>query len=306
MQPLVTIAIPAFKATYLCESIASVLTQTYSNIEVVIVNDQSPADLASIVKAFNDPRIRYFVNEKNLGASDPTANWNECLRQAEGDFFCLLCDDDLYAPSFVEELVRLSERHPGCDVFRSGVRIVDAKGEETDFFPASPEWETVEDYMWHVYRGLRRQTVSEFMLRRSAMKQAGGYTSLPYAWGSDYLSIYRFAEKGGIASTGLRLTTFRDRGANLSSNHENMDDKLLAFKEYLRQTKEIIAKQQFALADKIVPCIDQHYRQAVVDHMLEADSEAFFRIIANPKQFGITGAIMRRFLIQKLIKKSKR
>lgn len=306
MQPLVTIAIPAYKATYLCESIASALTQTYADIEVIVVNDQSPADLASIVKAFNDPRIRYFVNAKNLGAKDPTANWNECLRLAQGEFFCLLCDDDLYAPTFVEELVRLSERHPDCDVFRSGVRVVDAKGQETDFFPASPEWETLEDYMWHVYRGLRRQTISEFMLRRSALEKAGGYSSLPYAWGSDYLTIYRLAEEGGIASTGLRLTTYRDSGSNLSSDHENMDDKLLAFKEYIRQTAEMIKERNFAHADKILPCIEQHYSQAVVDHMLEADTEAFFRIIANPKLFGVTGSILRRYLIQKLKTKTKR
>ena len=183
---------------------------------------------------------------------------------------------------------------------------MDAKGQETDFFPASPEWETLEDYMWHVYRGLRRQTISEFMLRRSALEKAGGYSSLPYAWGSDYLTIYRLAEEGGIASTGLRLTTYRDSGSNLSSDHENMDDKLLAFKEYIRQTAEIVKERNFAHADKILPCIEQHYSQAVVDHMLEADTEAFFRIIANPKLFGVTGSILRRYLIQKLKTKTKR
>lgn len=300
MQPLVTIAIPAYKATYLCESIAAALTQTYQNIEVLVVNDCSPADIASIVKAFNDPRIRYFVNKENLGAKDPTANWNECLRLAEGEFFCLLCDDDLYAPTFVEELVGLSERHPHCNVFRSGVRVVDAKGTETDSFPASPEWETVEDYMWHIYRGLRRQTISEFMLRRSAVLQLGGYVALPYAWGSDYLSTFKFGLSGGIASTGLRLTTFRDSGANLSSDNDNMDDKLLAFKEYIRQTKEIIKDEKFERADDILPYIDSHYDNAVIDHMLEADAEAFFRIIANPKLFGVTTRIFFKYLYRKL------
>ena len=300
MQPLVTIAIPAYKATYLCESIAAALTQTYSNIEVLVVNDCSPADIASIVKAFNDSRIRYFVNKENIGANDPTANWNECLRLAQGEFFCLLCDDDLYAPTFVEELVRLSERHPRCNVFRSGVRIVDAKGVETDSFPGSPEWETVEDYMWHIYRGLRRQTISEFMLRRDAIVQMGGYTSLPYSWGSDYLSIYKFALEGGIASTGLRLTTYRDSGSNLSADKNNMDDKLLAFKEYLCQTKEIISGRKFERAEAILPYIDTYYDNAIIDHLLEADAEAFFRIIANPKMFGVTPRIFFRYLYRKL------
>lgn len=300
MQPLVTIAIPAYKATYLCESIAAALTQTYPNIEVVIVNDHSPADLSTIVKAFNDPRIRYFVNEQNLGAKDPSANWNECLRKAQGEFFCLLCDDDSYAPTFVETLVQLAERHPHCHVFRSGVRVINKEGEETDFFPSSPEWESVEDYMWHVYRGLRRQTISEFMFRREAMVQAGGYTPLPYAWGSDYLSVYRIAGDGGIASTGLRLTTYRDTGENLSSNQQNMDEKLLAFKEYIRQTKDIIHDGHFSHSALILPAIERYYQNAAIGHMLEADSEALFRIIFNRKQYDLKGRSLLRYLLKKI------
>jgi len=130
--------------------------------------------------------------------------------------------------------------------------------------------------------------------------QLGGYVALPYAWGSDYLSTFKFGLSGGIASTGLRLTTFRDSGANLSSDNDNMDDKLLAFKEYIRQTKEIIKDEKFERADDILPYIDSHYDNAVIDHMLEADAEAFFRIIANPKLFGVTTRIFFKYLYRKL------
>ena len=62
MSPHVTIAIPAFKAAYLSDSIASALAQTYDNIEVVVVNDKSPDDIDSVIGHFNDPRLRYCVN----------------------------------------------------------------------------------------------------------------------------------------------------------------------------------------------------------------------------------------------------
>ena len=64
-RPLVSIAIPAYKARHLHESLASALSQTYENIEVVVVNDQSPEDVASVVSQFDDPRIRYFENKEN-------------------------------------------------------------------------------------------------------------------------------------------------------------------------------------------------------------------------------------------------
>ena len=68
MDPdLVTIVIPAYKSTYLREAIDSALAQDYKNIELVIVNDKFPNDIDSIVQSYNDARIRYYVNERNLG-----------------------------------------------------------------------------------------------------------------------------------------------------------------------------------------------------------------------------------------------
>lgn len=305
MSPLVTIAIPAYKAAFLYETIASALAQTYTSLEIIIVNDHSPEDLESVVKAFDDPRIHYFVNRENVGATDPSANWNECLGHATGEFFCLLCDDDLYEPTFVEELLQLRQRHPQCHVFRSGVRLTDAAGTETDFFPSSPEWESVEEYMWHVYRGFRRQTISEFLFWRSAMEQAGGYVRLPYAWGSDYLSIYRFALQGGIASTAKRLTTFRDSGRNLSSDQKHMDEKLLAFKQYIGLTKKLIAEQGFN-ETLLLPAIENHYRKAIIAHMNEADRKALSRMFTHRRDFDITTTDILKLLIKKNIKLLKR
>jgi glycosyltransferase involved in cell wall biosynthesis len=56
--------LPVFKAKYLSESIDSILNQTMSDFELIIVNDQSPDDIDSIVFSFNDSRIQYDINEK--------------------------------------------------------------------------------------------------------------------------------------------------------------------------------------------------------------------------------------------------
>ena len=122
---LVSIVIPAYKATYLKETIESALQQTYSNIEVIVVNDKSPYDISSIVRSFNDRRIRYYENEENIGGKDLVAQWNRCLSYAKGEYFCLLCDDDIYTPTFVEEMLRLAEKYPNCNVFRGRAVVID-------------------------------------------------------------------------------------------------------------------------------------------------------------------------------------
>ena len=93
-----SVTIPAYKDKYLGETIDSVLAQTYSNFEVVIVNDASPYDLDSIVAQYDDPRIRYFKNEKNCGARHVVDNWNICLGHATGEYLICMGDDDNLTP----------------------------------------------------------------------------------------------------------------------------------------------------------------------------------------------------------------
>ena len=83
---LFTIAIPAYKSKFLGEAIKSCLSQTYSNFELLIVDDASPEVLKSVVDRFHDDRIRFYRNEKNCGAVDVVDNWNICLSYAKGDY----------------------------------------------------------------------------------------------------------------------------------------------------------------------------------------------------------------------------
>lgn len=301
MQPLVTIAIPAYKGKYLEQSIRSALAQTYSNVEVLVVDDCSPNDLKAVVERFDDPRLRYIRNEQNVGKHDPSKNWNRCLNMAQGEWFCLLCDDDLYAPTFVETLLDLSNLHSQCDVLRSGVRVTDGEGKETSRYPQSPEYETLEQYLWDFFHSRRRQTISEFMLRRSRMLEEGGYSNMPYAWGSDNLSIFRFALQGGIASIQECLVTFRDSGENISSDQQHMDEKLEAFRRYIQETKQLIEQQHFR--SDLLPVVDQYYHRACAAHLREADRQAFRHICSHRKSLDIPlrivlRASLKRFLTQ--------
>lgn len=72
--PRFSFVLPVFKAKYLSESIDSILNQTMSDFELIIVNDQSPDDIDSIVFSFNDSRIQYDINEKNIGGTDLILN----------------------------------------------------------------------------------------------------------------------------------------------------------------------------------------------------------------------------------------
>ena len=84
----------------------SVLEQSYRDLELVVVDDNSPDETEAIVRAIHDPRVRYERNAVNLG---PEGNWNRCLALARGEYFKLMPHDDLLRPGCLERQVAVLE-----------------------------------------------------------------------------------------------------------------------------------------------------------------------------------------------------
>ena len=111
-QPLVSIVIPAYRANFLAACLDSALAQTYSHIEILVLDD-SPSDaVARICASYpqRDPRVSYRRNAQRLGEAK---NLTQGIRFARGAFIKPLYDDDLLAPEAVEQLLAVWRAHPG-------------------------------------------------------------------------------------------------------------------------------------------------------------------------------------------------
>ena len=99
--PLVSIGIPTYNRAdgYLRGCIESALNQTYPNLEIFISDNCSSDNTGTLVKSFNDPRIRYHRHDVNIGGNN---NFNYCVKKARGIYFLLLHDDDLIDADFIE------------------------------------------------------------------------------------------------------------------------------------------------------------------------------------------------------------
>ena len=194
-----SITIPAFKAAYLKECIDSILVQTYKDFELIIVNDASPEDLTSIVKSFDDPRIRYYINEKNCGAINVVDNWNKCLSYATGEYIICMGDDDKLLPNCLEEYVKLINKYPNLGVYHAWTEIIDENSCVIQMQEARPLHEGVYSMMWERWRG-RLQYIGDFLFDRKLLVSNGGFYKLPLAWGADDISVYIAAQNKGIAN----------------------------------------------------------------------------------------------------------
>ena len=101
---LVSIIMPSYNtAKYISNSIDSVLAQTYTDWELIIVDDCSTDNTDEIVKGYlNDERIRYLKNETNSGAA---VSRNYALREAKGKWIAFLDSDDLWEPEKLEKQI---------------------------------------------------------------------------------------------------------------------------------------------------------------------------------------------------------
>jgi len=109
-EPLVSICIPVYNGEkFLHRAINTVLKQTYTNTEIIIVDDRSTDNSWGIIKAFNDQRIAAVRNDANLG---PEGNWNKALGASSGEYVKLFHQDDLLAEDCVAKQVRGLETHP--------------------------------------------------------------------------------------------------------------------------------------------------------------------------------------------------
>ena len=300
-QPLVTVAIPAYKSSYLRQAIESVLAQSYRNIELIIVNDRSPEDIGGVVRSFNDERIRYYLNAENVGRANPAHNWNLCVEHAKGEYFALLCDDDLYEPTFVERMMELARKYPHTNVFRARANIIDASGRTVSFYPSAPEWEAMDDYVWHVACNYRYQTISEFVHRTSRLRACGGYALLPLAWYADYLSVYRFSADGGIASCSECLVHFRQSGRNISSQDDkNSREKLLAAKQYIQEVGALlrahVSEERANLLINLMNDLIARHNKYVLEHAPRLALPAIWR---KRKRYGVSSKLLRRAFFHK-------
>lgn len=109
------------KAPYVRKTIESVVGQTLTNWELIVVDDCSTDGSVTVVEQIIDPRIRVVRLEENGGVG---AARNRGVAKSTAPYICFLDADDWWEPTFLEEMAGLIERHPDAGIYGTGYYIV--------------------------------------------------------------------------------------------------------------------------------------------------------------------------------------
>ncbi len=132
-DPLVSICIPTYnRANVIRKTIDSALSQTYTNIEVIVVDNASTDNTEEIVASYDDPRLRYVRNSKNLGLF---GNFNRCIELYAGEYLHILHSDDYIDPDFTEKCVDFFNEYTDVWLTSTSSRVISSeKTVETKVF----------------------------------------------------------------------------------------------------------------------------------------------------------------------------
>jgi len=255
--PKVTFVVPCYNLAHLLpECINSILTQTYEDFEVLIMDDCSPDATPEVAQSFIDPRVKHIRNERNL---KHLANYNKGINMARGTYVWLISADDcLRKPYVLEQYVTLMDDHPEVGfVFCSAMGLQD--GQETELLDYSNHGaqNTIFDGKQFLMKLLERNGVvsASAMARKDCYEKISLFPlDMPYA--GDWYLWSLFSIYYDVAYFSEPMVSYRQHNQSMTNFFVNKDIKLL-FQDDVAVLKRIRDMAlQIGLESVIMKCND--------------------------------------------------
>lgn len=201
-EPIITVLMPAYNAErYIAEAITSVLQQTFTNFEFIIVNDGSTDDTLHIINSFTDQRIR-LINQPNQGV---TAALNTGLKHAKAAYIARFDADDICFPYRLEKQLAFLQQNPDYIMVGSDVNYISADGDDLFSFKCIAHEHAEIVGKMYFYCPFVHPTV---MYKRDVICSLGGYPEYAHNF-EDYLLWTKLAKAGKLHNIPEPLVKYR-------------------------------------------------------------------------------------------------
>ncbi len=212
---MISVVVPLYnKENTIARAIGSILSQTYQDFEIVIVDDGSTDNSSQVVASINDVRIS-IVSQKNRGVSVAR---NTGIAHAKGDWIAFLDADDIWDMTFLETVSSLSKEYAQCSVIATAYNIVDIHGKVTSPTLNHLSFTSISGVMTNYFDVASHSTPpicsSSVMIKKVALETIGGFP-LGIKQGEDLLTWARLAALYPIAYATKPLATFFTERENL-------------------------------------------------------------------------------------------
>jgi len=258
-EPRVTIGFPVYNGEeFIREAIESILSQTFEDFELIIIDNKSDDNTVAICNEFTeDERVSIIENMRNTGIA---ANHNKCIQKARGKYFKWAHHDDLIAPEFLQECVDVLERRPDVILaFASGEYCIDENGnisrhsnwKDFDLSSDSPSCR-LRQYLMQVVPEAGSLEYHFGLIRTSVLRRTAPL--LPYP-GADHVFFSELALRGKWYRVDKPLFYYRYHGGQSSrqeSNESRTSQKLIDYISAISRVDMSVPEKALAFLTTIV------------------------------------------------------
>ncbi len=230
--PLVSVIIPTYNGSrFIRETIQSVIGQSYSKIEIIVIDDGSTDNTPDIVKSINDPRLIH-IQQANSGVSMAR---NRGIDISRGDYIAFLDHDDVWLPHKLERQLQLFKEDPNIAMVYADTFIIDENNSIINTYSHK-----IKFYRGMIFKELFFScfiTILTVVIKKSVFLEVGPF--LPFKIGEDYDLFLKCAAKYPIDYIDEPLAKYRVHESNYSKNYETEVSECIEIFDFWRNQKNI-------------------------------------------------------------------
>lgn len=282
---MISVVIPLYnKADCIVNTINSVLCQTYTNFELLIINDGSTDESLQIVKLINDKRIR-IIDKDNEGVSKTR---NRGVWDAKFDLIFFLDADDYIYPYCLETLIKLRDKYPQADLWSANYENV-RDGKTTPILFYSKEGYIQNPHCLYFFQSWRFRAGSYLITKKSFVENGGFSTEV--SLGEDYLfSQHYISSRFKCAYTPTIIMSYK-------LDHRSLSKKKIDYKKVVEwhfDFREANPWQKLAFSELIA--------KRIIRDIIWGNFEEFFALVSKHKLWFVYGFYS---ILKKKIRRAK-
>lgn len=243
-MPCCSIIIPAYNALrYLPETLESVLVQTFTDFEVIIINDGSYDNIVEWAVEIQDPRVK-FISQENKGVS---AARNLGIENAIGEYIAFLDADDLWEPTKLEKQIECFQKNSSLGLVHTEMALIDEESKSLGRkFTSNIEGNGLKSL-------LEQNTIvtSSVIVRRSCLERLGNF-DINLSSSEDWELWVRIAANYLIAQIKEPLVFYRQHPNNTTKNWQMLEQDLYTIEQVFQSVPEELSylkKRTYAYAN---------------------------------------------------------
>lgn len=306
-----TFLLPAYKVLFFEEALQSIKNQTYRDFKVIVSDDCSPENLKSIYDKVcgDDPRFIFRRNEENMGSKSLVSHWNMLVDMCDTEWLIMAGDDDVYEPTFLEEMDRLQVKYPNVDLLHARARVIDAEGEVVKLDSAYDEYVTQIEFLAFLGKIAHIECVGNYLYRTSVLRERGGFVDLPLAWTSD-TATNNIISQNGCATSQYFLFNFRISGNNITGIGNKIKEiskkkieAVFIFDSYVKELFESLSAKTKLEHFQYQMALESQMRVVYTSFFYYSSSMSIKEMIRGIKYMKKRGYIKSKYDIYKILSK---